>query len=445
MLDGAAAEAHRQVRQELHAVGEDLSAEDRAVGPIVAGGKLMRAQLVLLCARLSDTPSASRALRYATALELIHAGALCHDDVVDRSAVRRSAPTLPALVGARAAVFAGLYLMVRAAERLAEEPAVLRRAVARAVREAARGQVDELGELFDRDVPPHVYTRRIRAKTGALYELAGYLGGRAGDVSPREADAMARFGSEFGVAFQHADDLRDFVGGAVLGREAGTDLRQGVYTLPVLLTVAGRCPGGDALGRLLDAREPDLVRCCHELLTANGAVGLTMRIARRHGARAIAALEAFPASRARRELVDCARGVIRLLPDACLEAESRPTPAAAATISEPSAAFGGYPSAQRMHAARDRISHPLPVDLLGAPVVARAVDIGATLLALGNELGSGACDRMQVARMDLVIADLFAVFAELAPRSGIAVTRALAESIREETMGAAVALGVGRS
>jgi hypothetical protein len=102
------------------------------------GGKLLRAEISLLVSRLGPACDEARALRLAAAIELLHTGALAHDDVVDGSLVRRSRPTIEATHGTRTAIVAGAWLILRGLAAIAPEPAPVRRAAARAVRDAAR-------------------------------------------------------------------------------------------------------------------------------------------------------------------------------------------------------------------------------------------------------------------------------------------------------------------
>lgn len=292
----------------LAAAGQRLALPADSMGAYLAGGKRLRARLVMLTASLGADTTPGVVARRAAFVELVHAGGLCHDDVVDRSDRRRARPALGAMHGSRTAGLAGLALMLEAYRLIASEPAPVRRMVARAARRVATGQADEMTDLYRVDVEPAAYLDRCRAKTGALFELAADLGARAGGVDEAMRRAVVAFAAEVGLAFQLADDVRDFRGEAVIGREAGTDLREGVYTLPVLLTAAGRHPGGAELrillGRLRASRGmavgasiADLTR----LLTANGAMRATMVCAHEAVARAFDALAGQPLAARRLE------------------------------------------------------------------------------------------------------------------------------------------------
>src|SRR5439155_23537711 len=103
---------------------------------------------------------------------------------------------------------------------------------------------------------------------------------------------LGSFASTAGLAFQLADDVRDLVGDAALGRPSGTDLRVGVHTLPILFTTSGRFSGGERLSALLDAGTR--YDTCVTLITENGAIEATIHEARRLGDAAITSLAVLP-------------------------------------------------------------------------------------------------------------------------------------------------------
>jgi len=430
------------VRRRLAAVGAE--AGEPALAAHASGGKLLRAQIVLLVSRLGTLADSTRAIQLATAIELLHAGALCHDDVVDGSLVRRSRPTIEATHGTRAAVLAGLFLMLRGLAVLAHGPARLRRAVARALRDAARGQTDEALDLFETDVSPEAYLRRAQAKTGALYELAGRLGADASALEGLALDGVAAYAASFGVAFQLADDLRDLLGGPGLGREPGTDLRQGVYTLPVLLTLSGRHPGAEALRQLL-SQGARAIAPSVALLRANGALAETERLAAERVERARAALGLFPASAVRQRL-ETLVGSILSLGHAERSAAWRPTPAPrrSAFPSVPThdlfflSALDGDLSA-RLAVVAERLRTELRVTLFGAQgwvdSIATATALGTMLLWLadlvtdatpgGGARMSSADNTTVVGSIDLAVATLADLLAKVPAAAGLGLTEAL--------------------
>lgn len=443
-----------EVRRRLTAIGDQVVIGGHGLGEHASGGKLTRGRLILLAAALGDAGAAT-ASRYATAVELIYAGALCHDDLVDSSLTRRSKPTALRTGGAPAAVFGGLFLMARGGELLAHESLALRGVVARALREVARGQADEVCDSFE-PISPEAYLRRAHGKTGALYELAGLLGAFAGGLPVTVANSVARFAADLGLAFQLNDDVRDFLAGADLGREVGTSLRQGILTYPLLLTLAGRAGGSKRLRRLL--AEPHRLGALAEitlLLCGNGAFRTTTQLAIRHVERALDALSTIRPSPAVDELVAFARGFV-------MEAGSEPrTDPQVLNVCEASRACGRA-------AARPVVTQILPAMLGGLPNriglaleslwahlpdalrredswvhhAAMATAVSVSVLELGGvAVVAHAQDRefefvRVVAALDLYVAELFALLAVLPGAVGARLWQSLAGLLGDAASGA---------
>jgi geranylgeranyl pyrophosphate synthase len=137
-------------------------------------------------------------------------------------------------------------------------------------------------DLYRDDVSIDEYLVRASDKTAALFELAARLGALAGGFGLGGQSLMASYGAHVGLAFQLADDLRDIVGGPGLGRERGTDIREGVYTLPVLIALTERRRGHEHLRRAmhqarLDRDQATVDGCC-EILMTNGSVATAARV-----------------------------------------------------------------------------------------------------------------------------------------------------------------------
>jgi geranylgeranyl pyrophosphate synthase len=201
---------------------------------LAAGGKRLRPALVFL----SATPGREPSLAAGIAVELVHMATLIHDDLIDRAEFRRGRAAAWTAHGPEAARATGDYLFARAFAELAATGEMAAVAVlADACLSLARGEALQRRQTHDPDTAVEDYLLRCSLKTGALFEAACILGsGR------RELGA---FGAALGVAFQITDDILDCAGVTIeTGKIAGTDLREGTPTLPLLLA----------------AREDDVVR-----------------------------------------------------------------------------------------------------------------------------------------------------------------------------------------
>ena len=210
---------------------------------LAAGGKRLRPLLVFLSAADEEPPVAA-----GVAVELVHMATLVHDDLIDRARVRRGRAAAWTEHGPEAARAAGDYLFARAfAELAAEGDPVAVRLLADASLALARGEALQRRQRHDPNTPVEGYLERCELKTGRLFEAACLLGGGSGE-----------FGLLLGVAFQIADDILDCAGETIeTGKIAGTDLREGTPTLPLLLAaredeiVRGALAGGPLDGALL--------------------------------------------------------------------------------------------------------------------------------------------------------------------------------------------------
>jgi geranylgeranyl pyrophosphate synthase len=217
-------EVEDQLRAQSHGHGELLSADLAAT--LAAGGKRLRPLLVLLCAGANG---GEKAVRAATAIELVHMATLVHDDVLDAAPLRRGQPTIAAVSGRGRAVSAGDLLFSRAFAFLAEHGDSRSVALlAEASAALARGELAQRQDAFNLGISEQRYLERCRLKTAKLFECACRMG--------TDSDALGAFGAEIGLAFQLLDDVLDVSGPAErTGKARGTDLLDGTVTLPLIL------------------------------------------------------------------------------------------------------------------------------------------------------------------------------------------------------------------
>jgi len=228
---------------------------------LAAGGKRLRPLLVFLAAPAGEAPLAAGA-----AVELVHMATLVHDDLIDRARYRRGKVAAWARHGPDAARATGDYLFARAFAELAatgEEAAV--RCLAGATLALARGEALQRAQTHDPETSVESYLERCALKTGKLFEAACLLGS-AGD------EDLGAFGLALGIAFQIADDILDCSGETIeTGKIAGTDLREGTPTLPLILAarvdphVRAALAGGPLDGALLRVAETGALESAREV------------------------------------------------------------------------------------------------------------------------------------------------------------------------------------
>jgi geranylgeranyl pyrophosphate synthase len=225
-----------------------------------AGGKRLRPLLVHL-----TSDDRERAMRGGVAVELVHTATLVHDDLIDGAKLRRGRAAVWHEYGAEAARAAGDYLFARAFAELAEAGDLQGvRILSDTCLCLARGEALQRTQLHDPDTPIDAYFDRIALKSGKLFQAACLLGSRD--------ERLGEFGLALGIAFQIVDDILDCSGDTIeTGKIAGTDLREGTPTLPLLLAaqeddvVREALAGGSLDGALLRVGATDALERSREV------------------------------------------------------------------------------------------------------------------------------------------------------------------------------------
>ncbi|MCV2490451.1 polyprenyl synthetase family protein [Geodermatophilus sp. YIM 151500] len=279
------------------AVDNDHPFVREAAGHLMAaGGKRFRPLLALLAAQLGD-PAAPEVVRAAVVCELTHLATLYHDDVMDEATVRRGAPSANSRWSNSVAILTGDLLFARASDLLADLGPEAVRIQARTFERLVTGQIRETVGAAPGDDPVAHYLDVLADKTGSLVATSARFGAAfAGVPAPLVAELTA-FGEEVGVAFQLSDDLLDIVSAdGSSGKEPGTDLREGIATLPVLFALAGDDPAEARLRELVSRPVTDDAEHAEalSLLRASTALVRATGVLRAYADRAQARLEAVP-------------------------------------------------------------------------------------------------------------------------------------------------------
>jgi heptaprenyl diphosphate synthase len=277
-----------------------------------AGGKRFRPLLVMLAAQFGD-PHAPGVVPSAVVIELTHLATLYHDDVMDAADVRRGVPSANARWGNSVAVLTGDFLFARASHILADLGPEAVRIQAQAFERLVTGQILEtVGPRDGRDPVDH-YLDVIAGKTSSLIAVSGHFGAMMSGADESVVDILTQYGERLGTAFQLADDVLDIASDShESGKTPGTDLREGVETLPVLhlrsrLARAGdeACADDRRLCELLDGDLTDDVRHAEalRLLRAHPALQQARRDTVRYADEARALLAPLPECAAKQALV----------------------------------------------------------------------------------------------------------------------------------------------
>lgn len=291
-VSAGVAEAERQLAEAVSAP-ERLVAE-AAAHLLLAGGKRVRPLLVTLCAEFGD-PSSPQVPRAAIAVELIHLATLYHDDVMDEADVRRGSDSANARWDNSLAILVGDFLFAQASEVTADLGPEAVRIQAQTFSRLVRGQIREtIGPGPDDDPLAH-YLGVVADKTGSLIATSARFGAMVSGASADIETALTEFGERVGAAFQLRDDIIDIASeSGESGKTPGTDLREGVPTLPVLIALASE--GDTRLRALLSKPLTDDAEHAEALvaLRAHPAMDEARAIVQREADAARALLEKLP-------------------------------------------------------------------------------------------------------------------------------------------------------
>jgi heptaprenyl diphosphate synthase len=292
-----------RVEDRLHAqVGSSHAFVDRAARYLIsAGGKRFRPLLVALTGHLGD-PERDELVDAGVIVELVHLATLYHDDVIDEAAARRGTPSANSRWDNTVAILTGDYLFARASALSADLGVEVTRIMADTLARLCEGQIREVqGSVADtvpEDIPPleptlEHYLEVVSGKTASLIETSCRYGALLSGVDEEGVAAAARYGWNVGMAFQLSDDILDIASEhEQSGKTPGTDLREGVRTLPVLL---GLERDDGELAGILDGGVPteDEVARALELLRASDALARSREAAAGYVRDAVAELEPF--------------------------------------------------------------------------------------------------------------------------------------------------------
>ncbi|MDO5499645.1 MAG: polyprenyl synthetase family protein [Propionibacteriaceae bacterium] len=240
---------------------------------IKAGGKRFRPVLVLLSSHFGGEVDEEDLVRAALVVELTHVASLYHDDVMDDADIRRGAPSANRQWQNSVAILVGDFLFARASATVAELGVDYVLLQAETFARLVQGQIAEtMGPADGEDALAH-YLGVVADKTGSLIATSAMFGGMVSGASPEVLEALRAYGEEVGIVFQLSDDIIDITSD-VTGKTPGTDLREGVPTLPTLLALRSTDPGDARLHELMraDLSDDDVLAEAIALLRRHPAI-----------------------------------------------------------------------------------------------------------------------------------------------------------------------------
>lgn len=283
--------------------------QDAALHLAKAGGKRFRPLFTILTGQLGPRPTDPALVTAGTVVELVHLATLYHDDVMDEATMRRGAPSVNSRWGNNIAILAGDYLFAHASRLTSTLGPDAVRIIAETFAELVTGQMRETMGARETQDPIEHYLRVVWEKTGSLIAASGRFGGTFSGADAGHVERLARLGDAVGTAFQIADDIIDISSASEQsGKTPGTDLREGVHTLPVLYALREEGAEADRLRELLAVppQTDEAVAEAIDLLARSRGMALAKEKLRDYAEQAyteLAALPAGPANDALEQLV----------------------------------------------------------------------------------------------------------------------------------------------
>jgi len=269
-------------------------------------GKSLRPAIVFLVSRATmiDRDITPRHRRLAEITEMIHTASLVHDDVIDTAEVRRGIPTVNHNFGNRVAILAGDFLFAQASWYLANlDNLEVVKLLSKVITDFAEGEISQSLTAFDSSFTLEDYLEKSFYKTASLMAGSAKAAGVLSGVSIAHSELLFDFGKNLGIAFQIVDDILDFTGSTEsLGKPAGSDLKQGNLTAPVLFALEEK----PQLEGLIDrefSELGDLDKALALVQSSNG-ISRSRELAKGHIKLAVSSIEWLPASPHKQSLID---------------------------------------------------------------------------------------------------------------------------------------------
>jgi geranylgeranyl pyrophosphate synthase len=310
-LETALEEGLRCVEAELAAVGQRARPLLREViRHQLAGGKQLRPRMALLVGQLIAARTSEGLARFAAVTEVVQAASLVQDDILDRGTIRHGQASVNAQWGTRVALLLSDYLFAQAAlitAQLNRPP--LMQLLAETIQILVQGELQQMEESFDLAASAAGYQARIAAKCASHFVLAAEGAALYAGATGEQIAAVRRYAHQLGLAYQIVDDVLDYTGDSVeIGKPVGTDLANGILTLPAIYYLTALPADAPDRRRVAERRELDQVVAAVRRSTAP-----TRALAHAHTLieEAIGALATFPPSAAREGLVALAHLTVR--------------------------------------------------------------------------------------------------------------------------------------
>lgn len=309
---------YRELKKDLHVIEQGLTQtiqtdhpalQNTATHLLHAGGKRIRPIFVLLSGHFGSF-DLKRIKQIAVTLELIHMATLVHDDVIDDAQTRRGQLTVKSKWDNQVAMVTGDYIFATALQEITKiDLPEVHQILSKTMVEVCRGEIEQIHDLFQIQPSIKRYLHRIKRKTALLIAISCQLGAMVCQAPPERVNKLYAYGYYVGMAFQMIDDVLDFTGNEkILGKPAGSDIKQGNVTLPAIYPLLyGKAAEKDLIRSYLRSKGNDVpLDQVISIVKESGGIPYTMDLANQYLKKAIKTLEGLPSIRQNQSLREIA-------------------------------------------------------------------------------------------------------------------------------------------
>jgi len=292
----------------------DKKARKTILDLLHAGGKLLRPAFFLLTAKAGVEYDQEQLIHVAASVEVLHMASLIHDDIIDEAETRRGLPTVQSQFGQKYALYTGDYLFCVCFKILAKYANALSTIEFNTdtVERILIGELEQMESRYNANITVKQYLRQISRKTAALFAMSCHMGAELSGVDNSAKTNARKIGYEIGMAFQILDDILDYTGESrLMGKSALEDIRQGVYSLPLIYAMnQNRAAFIPLIGKKESLCEEDISEILDLIGKYNG-VEMARELAGKYTAKAVARINKLPECDSREIMLELTEKLLR--------------------------------------------------------------------------------------------------------------------------------------
>ncbi|MGG7078173.1 polyprenyl synthetase family protein [Clostridium sardiniense] len=290
----------REIEEVKKQISKNAKCKDKIIEKSIlellnSGGKMLRPAFTVIASKFGEY-NEERVIALASVIEMFHMATLVHDDVIDDAELRRGKETVQAKYGKNYAVYIGDYLFCLCFRTLATTSSIERGVDVdtKVMSRICLGEVEQLNSRFNKDVSIKDYLKRISGKTAELFSLSLYIGAAESSCDKKTCRLFWEIGHNIGMAFQIIDDILDYVGtDEEIGKKSGNDIKDGIYTLPLLLAMKNnKCAFEEVLKG--DSYNDEEIGNIISLVKENGGIEASVKLAEKYSEKAFRDINKLP-------------------------------------------------------------------------------------------------------------------------------------------------------